>query len=173
VASVAISLGSNVGDRLKNLQNAVAALRRLLTGLQVSSIYETQPMYVESQPPFYNAAAIGETDLGPLALIKQLKQAEAQLGRQTGYRYGPREIDLDLIAFGAAKYTFEKDNEVLLQVPHPRVAERRFVLQPLAELNPELVLAGMGCVKELLDSTADQASSVRKLSDALLPLLRV
>ena len=172
MATVVISLGSNVGDRLKNLQAAGQALSAFLKNLKISSVYETAPMYLVSQPLFLNAAAIGETTEGPLSLLRRLKTTEMELGRQSGMRYGPREIDLDLIAYGVAKYVFVKDGETLLSVPHPRVVERRFVIEPLHELNPHLLLPGLGAVDELLKATADQASSVRKISDALLPVLR-
>ena len=172
MALVAISLGSNVGDRLKNLKAAGSALATFIDHLKMSSVYETAPMYVHDQPDFYNAAAIGETKLGPLGLLRRLKTLEGELGRQTGVRYGPREIDLDLIAYGSAKYVYIKDGEPLLTVPHPRVSERRFVLEPLHELKPDLMLPGLGSIAQLLGSTSEQASSVRKLSDAVLPVLR-
>lgn len=129
-------------------------------------------MYVESQPPFYNAAATGETDLGPRALLRRLKQIEDKLGRKTGQRYGPREIDLDLIAYGSVKYVFRMDDEIAFAVPHALVGERRFVLQPLFDLDPNIQLPGLGRVDHLLESTTHQASTVRKVSDGVLSVLR-
>jgi 2-amino-4-hydroxy-6-hydroxymethyldihydropteridine diphosphokinase len=128
-------------------------------------------MYVEDQPAFLNAALIAETDLGPLPLLQLLKQIEQQIGRKDAPRFGPREIDLDLISYGAAQYKFRESKIEKLVLPHPRAIERRFVLQPLYEIDPDLNLPGLGTVLELLLSTELQAQTVKKLSDALLPIL--
>ncbi len=112
----------------------------------ISTIRETDPVEIEDQPRFLNAAAAIETELGPKELLGRLLGIELTLGRtREGPRYGPRTIDLDLLLYG---------DEVVdgpgLHVPHPRLAERRFALEPLRELDPELVVPGAGPLKALL-----------------------
>lgn len=167
---VLIALGSNVGDRLVHLRTAVSELTRHLTLEKVSFAYETDPMYVTDQPPYLNAAVRAQTSLSPRALLTLLKDLESQIGRQTGRRYGPREIDLDLVAYGALAYSYFDGKKVRLQVPHPRTPERRFVLEPLADVAPEFLLPGLGVVKELLVQTEDQAGTVKRIEDALLSI---
>jgi 2-amino-4-hydroxy-6-hydroxymethyldihydropteridine diphosphokinase len=171
VTEAAISLGSNVGDREKNLVQAVRALSDKFILTRVSSVYETDPMYLEAQPAFLNAAATVNVPVGPLSLLRTLKDIEHSLGRTPGGRFGPREIDLDLVAYGSARYRYSYLGEDVLILPHPRVMERRFVLAPLAEIASSLILPGMGKVQDLLDRTFGQESTVRLYSDALLPLL--
>jgi 2-amino-4-hydroxy-6-hydroxymethyldihydropteridine diphosphokinase len=127
-------------------------------------------MYVTDQQDFTNAAVSCETSLGPLQLLHLLKALEKELGRRGGQRYGPREIDLDLIAYGSASYRFEAAGTVVLQVPHPLVAERRFVLQPLNDLCPKAVLPGLGRISDLLEKTNEQQGDVVRLEHALLPI---
>lgn len=150
MTTVAIGLGSNLGDRLDNLQAALSALSAALHFKAVSPVYETMPMYVQEQPSYLNAAAIAETELGPLRLLKLLKETEGRVGRTDGPRNGPREIDLDLIAYGCAEFRFSDGQEDRLVVPHPRTPERGFVLRPLADIAPTLILPGFGRVAELL-----------------------
>ena len=171
MTTVALSLGTNVGDRLANLEKGLHGLESRLRVTAVSKVYETAPMYIETQADFYNAAAIAETDIGPLDLLRLVKGLEKELGRTASARFGPREIDIDLISYGSVQYRFKFKSEEVLTLPHPRVLERRFVLEPLAEISPLLVLPGMGSVQDLLQSTDGQSKSVRVVSDALLPLL--
>jgi 2-amino-4-hydroxy-6-hydroxymethyldihydropteridine diphosphokinase len=171
MAKVAISLGSNLGDRLANLQRAISELGKHLTIHKISHPYETAPMYVEDQPAFLNAALTAEADLGPLPLLYLLKRVEKEIGRSDAPRFGPREIDLDLISYGSAQYKFRQGGIERLVLPHPRAIERRFVLQPLYEIDPELNLPGLGAIALLLPSTEQQSQTVKKLSDALLPIL--
>lgn len=134
-----IAFGSNLGDREGNIRRAAETL-----GVsRISSLHETTPMYVEDQPPFINAVAFLDTELGPLALLRLLKETEAAIGRQPRERYGPREIDLDLIAYGSLQLRSVIYGEARLQVPHPRLAERSFVLDPLAELDPGFHVPGL------------------------------
>jgi 2-amino-4-hydroxy-6-hydroxymethyldihydropteridine diphosphokinase len=163
---VAIGLGSNVGDSLAHLREAVAALRASLTVTAISSVYRTAPMYVEDQPPFLNAALIAETELGPRTLLRLLKETECETGRRVRERYGPREIDLDLIAYGSLAYSFEGDKALI--VPHPKTIERRFVLMPLSEIAPRLKLVGLGAIDDLLEQTNSQSGDVERLDDAQL-----
>ena len=113
----------------------------------VSSLRETEPVGYRDQPNFLNGAAALETELSPRELLERLLAIERQLGRERGAgpRFGPRIIDLDLLLYGD-----ETVDEPGLTVPHPRLAERRFALEPLAELDPELEIPGQGAVRTLL-----------------------
>jgi 2-amino-4-hydroxy-6-hydroxymethyldihydropteridine diphosphokinase len=172
MTTAAIALGSNLGDRKQNLREAAERLGEHGQVIQASRLYETAPMYVTDQPPFLNAALLLETELGPEQLLLALKSIERTIGRQPALKNGPREIDLDLIAYGRLRYRFEADGEVRLHVPHPLTPERRFVLAPLSEIAPDLELPGLGRVDRLLAATDQQASAVTVLTDALLPVLR-
>lgn len=133
-APVLIGLGANLGDRASALCAAVEAVEPFVHWLALSRLYETAPMYVEDQPRFLNAVAVGRTELGPLALLSRLQTVEASLGRVPRERFGPREIDLDLLAYGSLRLAADR-----LELPHLRLAERAFVLRPLAELPRELL----------------------------------
>jgi 2-amino-4-hydroxy-6-hydroxymethyldihydropteridine diphosphokinase len=134
VARVAIALGSNLGDRRANLESAVDLILPHLRSAIVSSFVETEPEGVAEQPRFLNGAVAGEASLPPHALLARLLAIEQQLGRTRPYWGAPRTIDLDLILYGDAVL-----QEAGLQVPHPRFRERRFVLDPLIEIGPDLV----------------------------------
>jgi 2-amino-4-hydroxy-6-hydroxymethyldihydropteridine diphosphokinase len=127
---VAVALGSNLGDRRAHLVFGVSELTRHLQNLRLSSIRETEPAGVPSpQPPYLNAAAIGETTLEPATLLETLLSIEQAAGRTRPAALAPRTLDLDLILFG------DRIIETpALVVPHPRFRERRFVLEPLAEV---------------------------------------
>jgi 2-amino-4-hydroxy-6-hydroxymethyldihydropteridine diphosphokinase len=164
---IVIGLGSNVGDSLGHIREAIRLLRRAVKVEAVSSLYETAPMYVSDQPPFLNAVLTATTELGPRALLRFLKDAEREIGRQSRERYGPREIDLDLIAYGSLNYSWG-GGEKPLTVPHPKIQERRFVLLPLCEIAPSFRLVGLGVTCELLPQTDSQAADVHKLDTVLL-----
>lgn len=164
---VVIALGSNVGDSLGHLREAMRRLRGAIRVDAVSRAYRTAPMYVEDQPPFVNAVATGHTDLGPLALLRLLKSLEREMGRESRERFGPREIDLDLIAYGSLALTSNAGPRPL-RLPHPRVPERRFVLGPLAEIAADLHLIGLGVVRELLSQAPSSPKDVVPLEDAEL-----
>jgi len=129
-----IALGSNLGDREANIKKAFDALKERIQIVKTSSIYETKPMYVEDQGWFLNCAAKIETNLAPEELLKFLKSIEQKLGRKTVKRNGPRTIDLDILFYG--DQILKEDD---LQVPHPKIGERPFVLVPLAEIAPNLI----------------------------------
>ena len=129
-----IALGSNLGDREANIKKAFDALKERIQIVKTSSLYETKPMYVEDQGLFLNCAAKIETNLAPEELLKFLKRIEQKLGRKTVKRNGPRTIDLDILFYGDQ---ILKEND--LQVPHPKIGERPFVLVPLAEIAPNLI----------------------------------
>ena len=133
---VAIGFGSNVGAREEHVTAALSMLERVVAIETVSSLYETAPMYVEDQAPFLNGVAVGATDLGPFALVEALKRIEAEVGRTPAIKNGPREIDLDLLTYGSLKLTSTGARP--LTVPHPGIAGRRFVLEPLSEVAPDM-----------------------------------
>ena len=143
-----VGLGSNLGDREATLGAALDLLGRRVDLVAVSTVRETDPWGDADQPRYLNAVAAVDTDLSPRRLLEVLLGVERELGRErTGRRYGPRTIDLDLLVYGD-----EVVDEPGLTVPHPRLHERRFVLEPLAELDPALVVPGRGGVGELLSA---------------------
>jgi 2-amino-4-hydroxy-6-hydroxymethyldihydropteridine diphosphokinase len=145
--SAFIGLGSNLGDRERAIEDALRLLDAHL-GIEVvavSQIRETDPVGVMDQPRFLNAAARLETSLAARTLLNRLLGVERELGRVRAERYGPRTIDLDLLVYGD-----EVVDEPGLRVPHPRLHERRFVLEPLNDLDPELEVPGFGRVRALL-----------------------
>jgi 2-amino-4-hydroxy-6-hydroxymethyldihydropteridine diphosphokinase len=143
---VAVALGSNLGDRVAHLNFAVAKLQSLLANLSVSRYHDTVPVGVSGPQPLYlNAAAVGDTSLSADVLLKELLAIEAERGRIRPHFNAPRTLDLDLILFGSA--VLDRPG---LVVPHPRFRERRFVLEPLAELQPGLKVPGKGTVEALL-----------------------
>ncbi len=132
---VAIALGSNLGDRDAHLDFAIARLSHVLTDLRISSRYDTAPVdVIDEQPRYLNAALVGQTMLGPHALLRELQQIEADRGRERPYLNAPRTLDVDLILYG----DLILDDETL-SVPHPRFRERPFVLDPLAEIASGMV----------------------------------
>ena len=137
-----VGVGSNLGDREATISAAVEALPGVVA---VSRLRETDPVGVTDQPAFLNGAVVLDTDLSARELLERLLAVERALGRERGERWGPRTIDLDLLLFGE-----ETIDEPGLTVPHPRLHERRFALEPLAELDPELLVPGRGQVKDLL-----------------------
>jgi 2-amino-4-hydroxy-6-hydroxymethyldihydropteridine diphosphokinase len=128
-----IGLGSNLGNREENLRRALRLLKERMTLIKVSSIYESEPMYVKGQPWFLNAVAKFETNLEPLALLEFLQGVEKRLGREKTMKYGPRSIDLDILFYGDQKMKIDN----ILEIPHPLIQERRFVLLPLSEIDPD------------------------------------
>ncbi len=127
----AIGIGSNVGDAAAAVRGAFARLAELGRLVATSSLYRSAPWGVREQAPFVNAAALLETALRPRALLAALKRIEADAGRVATYRWGPRVLDLDILAYGA-----ERVDEPDLIVPHARLRERAFALVPLAEIDP-------------------------------------
>jgi 2-amino-4-hydroxy-6-hydroxymethyldihydropteridine diphosphokinase len=130
---VYLALGTNLDDREANLALARRELSTLNNILKVSSIYETPPWGVTDQPAFLNQVLAARTNLSPLDLLKSVKDIEARMGRVPSVRFGPRLIDIDILLYGD---TFL--NTPTLTLPHPRMAERAFVLVPLLEIAPDL-----------------------------------
>ena len=137
-----VGLGANLGDREETIRAAVAALPGVVA---VSELRETDPVGVADQPRFLNGVAALETRLSARELLDTLLAVEQRLGRERRERWGPRTIDLDLLLYGDAEI-----DEPGLTVPHPRLHERRFALEPLAELASGLHVPGRGTVEELL-----------------------
>ena len=132
-----IGIGSNIAPAKENIDRAVAALSQAGRVKQVSPYIVSKPEGFTNQPDFVNAVVLLETTLAPLALLKKLKALETQLGRVKTFPNGPRVIDLDILFYGD-KIVFEDDDNFPLFIPHPRLAEREFVLKPLSYLVPEL-----------------------------------
>ena len=130
---VAIALGSNLGDREDYLQSAITALEPSVHRLRVSTFHDTAPVGVGPQPTFLNATAVGETSLSARALLETMLSVERDLGRERPFPGASRTVDLDLILYDDAII----DEAPSLIVPHPRFRERRFVLEPLAEIAPD------------------------------------
>jgi len=142
-----VGLGANLGNREEALEQAVSLLEaeERVDVLAVSALRETDPVGVLDQPRFLNGAAVVETTLSAREFLDTLLAIERSLGRVRVERWGPRIVDLDLLV-----YSDEIVDEPGLRVPHPRLHERRFALEPLVELDPELVIPGRGRASELL-----------------------
>jgi 2-amino-4-hydroxy-6-hydroxymethyldihydropteridine diphosphokinase len=158
VKTVYLGLGSNIGDSQQMLQEAIDLLHSLeLRIKRISSVYKTEPQERRNQHWFLNAAVEAETDLFPRQLLARIAKIERQLGRRRMLAKGPRTIDIDILFYGS--FIVETRE---LTIPHPRLAERRFVLAPMAELAPELRdPVTRRTMRDLLAATAGQA--VRKI----------
>jgi 2-amino-4-hydroxy-6-hydroxymethyldihydropteridine diphosphokinase len=130
---VYLGLGSNVGDRLLNLNKAIELLSEKIQILKKSKIYISKAVGYTDQPDFYNTVLYGKTDLSPEELFNFIKDVEKNAGRVYRFHWGPREIDIDILFYNDLVYKSDK-----LNIPHPRLHERDFVLLPLIELNPKL-----------------------------------
>ena len=159
--TVYLSLGSNLGDRAGNLRAAIAALPGVgVRVAKVSSMYETEPVDYREQPWFLNCAVEAETGLAPLDLLHALRGIEAQLGSQKEFAKGPRLLDMDILLYGDETIELPE-----LQIPHPRMLRRHFVLAPLAEIAPAVKHpAWTANVAECFAASGD-ASQVRRLAE--------
>lgn len=147
MVDVYLALGSNLGDRAENLAAAIASLGEFVDVIKVSPTYETEPKYVEEQPQFLNLVVAGRTELASSDLLASIKMLEISLGRTPSERFGPRLIDVDIIFYGDERIDLPD-----LIVPHPGLAERAFVLRPLADIAPTKLHPASGkSVKAMLE----------------------
>ncbi|MBX3003698.1 MAG: 2-amino-4-hydroxy-6-hydroxymethyldihydropteridine diphosphokinase [Anaerolineales bacterium] len=162
VTTIYLGLGSNRGERMANLEAALAALTPAVRMVRRSTVYETEPWGYVEQARFLNMVVEAETELSPQELLAHIKHIEQQVGRVASFRYGPREIDIDILLYGDFQVDLG-EAEARLTIPHPRLAERAFVLVPLAELAPQLAVPGLAAtVAELL--AAQDASGVMQFT---------
>ncbi|HKM39292.1 MAG TPA: 2-amino-4-hydroxy-6-hydroxymethyldihydropteridine diphosphokinase [bacterium] len=153
-----LSLGSNLGDRRHNIRTAIIRLKESGVFIKrISSLYKTRPVGLVDQPFFYNAVMAANLRLSARQLLKLIGEIEQSLGRQRIIHWGPRTIDIDILLYGE-----ETVQDSDLKIPHPRLGERAFVLIPLLEIAPDLVLPGGQKVTKLLAAT--DCSGVKKLS---------
>ncbi len=131
---VFLALGTNLGDREGYLNQAIELIQETLQDVRIAPFIETKPVGVTDQPDFLNTVLVGYTELEPLDLLDFIKGIEKKVGRQVTYRWGPREIDIDIIFYDDLILKTE-----ILEIPHPRMHERNFVLEPLMKLEPNLV----------------------------------
>lgn len=152
-----LGLGSNLGDRQANIQRGIGLLARVSASVTVSSLYETVPQGFDAQPAFLNAVCRIWTPLDPFALLAHIQQAEAAAGRRRAFANAPRTLDVDILLYGRLVLRAPG-----LSIPHPRMAERAFVLVPLAELAPGLVHPVLKTtVRELLQRLPNRAGVQR------------
>lgn len=151
MTKVAVALGSNLGDRIATLRSAVAALGELGEVTDLSSLFETAPVGGPEQGAYLNAVAVLDTGIPPLDLLSALQRIEADHGRVRTTRWGARTLDLDIIAYGE-----QHIGSPVLEVPHPRAAERRFVLEPLVEVWPDAPVGPETTARQALPSTRSQ-----------------
>jgi 2-amino-4-hydroxy-6-hydroxymethyldihydropteridine diphosphokinase len=140
-----IALGSNIGNPTENLDLALALLREATDVKKVSSFYVTKPVGYEDQPDFVNAVCIIETELPAMDLLNMLHGIEKAMGRERTIKWGPRTLDLDIIQYGSMLSSAEE-----LTLPHPRAHERKFVLEPWHEIEPDAILLTHGKIADLL-----------------------
>lgn len=157
-----ISIGANMGDRRENIASAIRLLGRKCGVIEISPVYETEPEGYPDQPLFLNCAAHIETDMGAFKLLKTLKGIEKKLGRQKSFLDAPRPIDLDILFYGE-----EIMREAGLEIPHPRMHLRAFVLAPLADIAPNRIHPGLHkTIVQLMDDL-HAAGKVRKLEEGI------
>ena len=154
---VFVGLGSNVGNRMSYLTKAVDALASVMHVSAQSSVYETEPVGYKDQPEFFNMVVEGATGREPRMLLEQIKHLEKRVGREHNEHMKPREIDIDILLYEGLAY---RDEEV--SVPHPELENRRFVLEPFAEIAPDVKHPVHGrSVSEMLSACGDTSSVVR------------
>jgi GTP cyclohydrolase-4 len=156
---VYLSLGTNLGNRLDNLKHALESLKEFCQVVASSSVYETDPWGYEDQPIFYNQVVKIETFLEPLQLLREIKKIEMEMGRIPTFQYGPRLIDIDILLYDKLVM-----NSPELKIPHPQMKSRAFVLSPLVEIVPDLVLPGEEVDVETLNREIG-SSGIRKVEN--------
>ena len=129
-----LALGSNVGNKKEHIDTAVELLREHVTGIITAKIYETEAMYYKNQDSFLNTVIRGKTKFNPKELLTFVKDIEKQAGRIDRFRYGPREVDIDILFYNDLVYRDED-----LAIPHPLMQEREFVLRPFMDIDPDFI----------------------------------
>ena len=154
-----LALGSNIENRKQHVETAITLLREKVYDITVAPWYETKPRYFEDQQNFLNTVLRGFTDLQPRELLQFTKTVQQEVGRVERFLYGPREIDIDILFYDNKVY---KDEE--LEIPHSRLQERDFVLQPFADLNTNFLHPVLKkTIKELLDTLPEEKRSIIKM----------
>ena len=154
-----LALGSNIENRKQHIETAIVLLREKVHNIIVAPLYETKPRYFEDQQNFLNTVLSGFTDLKPRELLQFTKTVQQKVGRVERFRNGPREIDIDILFYDNVVY---KDEE--LEIPHPRLQERDFVLQPFSDINPDFSHPVLKkTIRELLDTIPEEQRSVIKI----------
>ena len=161
VVRVFLGLGSNLGDRMGNLERGLGILGERIRLVKVSSVYETEPWGVVEQPAFLNCVVEGETSDSPAGVLGILKEAERLVGRKATFEWGPRVFDADLLFYGKRIVDLPD-----LKVPHPRMQERAFVLVPMAEIAPDFVHPMLGMTVEAMAVRVGGREGVRWYSYA-------
>jgi 2-amino-4-hydroxy-6-hydroxymethyldihydropteridine diphosphokinase len=160
---ILLSIGSNINDRLKNINKAVIEISKISNVKKISSVYETEPVDFEEQENFYNIAIELETDLEPLELFNKFKEIEKQIGRKQRLKWHEREIDIDIIFYDKLILNNES-----LQIPHPEYHKRRFVLIPMCEIAENFICpVRKKTVAEILKDCSD-AHLVIKIKNGAL-----
>ncbi len=161
MTTVYLALGSNVGDSAHYVEEAIKQLASVLQNVQRAPLYTSKAVGYTDQPDFLNTAVSGQTDLSPQELLAELKQIERSVGRVATFRWGPREIDIDIIFYGDQVVETEE-----LTIPHFSFRERDFVLRPLCDLNPGLIdPVSSQSVQQLLSLVDSQQKSILKRVD--------
>jgi 2-amino-4-hydroxy-6-hydroxymethyldihydropteridine diphosphokinase len=154
--TIYLGLGSNLGDRVAHLREAVTRLQAILTVERVSQLYVAAPLGYVQDDAFINAVVKGTTALKPMELLHELRDIERSIGRRRGVQYGPRPIDLDILFYGMIQI-----ESLELTIPHPRLTQRAFVLKPLAEIAPDLMHPVLYYTVEQLLQDVDDAEQVQ------------
>lgn len=155
---ILLGLGTNIGNRQENILTALQLLNKVVKILQVSSLYETEPVGFKNQPQFLNIVVSIDTTLSPMILLQKCLEIEEEMGRKRLVHWGPRLIDIDILT-----YKNETVNEENLKIPHPFLTERKFVLIPIAELNEKFRLQGKS-IATLLKDCQDK-TTIEKYKD--------
>ena len=154
-----LALGSNIENRKQHIETAIVLLREKVHDITVAPLYETKPRYFENQYNFLNTVLSGFTDLEPQELLQFTKTVQKKVGRVERFRNGPREIDIDILFYDNVVYKDE-----VLEIPHPGIQERDFVLQPFSDIDPDFSHPVLKkTIRELLDTLQEEQRSVIKI----------
>ena len=156
IHQIFLALGSNVGNRKQYIEEAILLLREKINDVMIAPFYETKPRYFEDQNNFLNTVLSGFTDLEPQELLQFTKTVQEKVGRVERFRNGPREIDIDILFYDNVVYKDE-----VLEIPHPRIQERDFVLQPFSDIDPDFFHPVLKkTIRALLDALPEEERSI-------------